>query len=150
MGWSRHSGTRAFAWTRNLEIIGARFRVQPTGLPRNDGEPSLLREALDKRLAALHLVGERGFVDLNHDGFGVDAEILDQRLRDVAHHAGLLFFGASGGHVHGNFGHFGLSLLFPSWPFRPSTISSIKQDVDARHKACARAGEAGPGCRYDA
>jgi hypothetical protein len=27
--------------------------------------------------------------------------------------------------------------LFPSWPdlFRPSTTFSIKQDVDARHKA---------------
>src|SRR5436305_1173045 len=149
MGWSRHSGTRAFAWTRNPEIMGARFRVRASRAPERR-KPSLLREALHKRLAALHLVGERRFVDLDHDGFGVDAEILDQRLRDVAHHAGLLFFGAAGGHVHGNFGHFGLSLLFPSWPFRPSTISSIKHDVDARHKACARAGEAGPGCRYDA
>jgi hypothetical protein len=34
-------------------------------------------------------------------------------------------------------GIFVLPFLFPSWPglSRPSTIASIKQDVDARHKA---------------
>jgi hypothetical protein len=32
-------------------------------------------------------------------------------LRDVAHHAGLLFVGAAGGHAHGNLRHFGLPLL---------------------------------------
>src|SRR6267142_426282 len=65
----------------------------------------LHRLALDKGLAALHLVGQRRLVDLDHDGVGLDAEVLHQRLRDVAHHAGLLFIGAAGGHAHGNFRH---------------------------------------------
>src|SRR5206468_2241428 len=53
----------------------------------------LHRLALDKGLAALHLMGQRCLVDLDDDGVGVDAEVLHQRLRDVAHHAGLLFVG---------------------------------------------------------
>src|SRR6267142_1107048 len=65
----------------------------------------LRRCPLHKRLAALHLVGQRRLVDLDHDGIGVDAEVLHQRLRDVAHHAGLLLIGAAGGHAHGNFRH---------------------------------------------
>src|SRR5580704_5112646 len=51
----------------------------------------LLRHAFDEGHAALHLVDQRRFVDLDHDGFGIDAEILHQRLRDIAHHADLLF-----------------------------------------------------------
>src|ERR1700736_6167199 len=75
------------------------------------------RRALHKRLATLHLVGQRSFVDLDHDRVGIDAEILHERLRDVAHHAGLLFIGAAGGHAHGNFRHFCHSLfVFPLWP----------------------------------
>src|SRR5258707_11506532 len=67
---------------------------------------ALHRLALDKGLAALHLVGERRLVDLDHDGVGLDAEVFYQRLRDVAHHAGLLFIGAAGGHADGDFRHF--------------------------------------------
>ena len=63
------------------------------------------RRALHKRLAALHLVGQRRFVDLDHHRIGIDAEVLDQRLGDVAHHAGLLFVGAAGGHAHGDLRH---------------------------------------------
>jgi hypothetical protein len=63
------------------------------------------------RLAALHLVGERRFVDLDHDRIGIDAEVLDQRLGDVAHHAGLLFVGAAEGHAHGNLRHSRFSLF---------------------------------------
>src|SRR3954454_10604456 len=77
-------------------------------------EPALLlrrRRALHKRLAALHLVGQRRFVDLDHDRIGIDAEVLDQRLGDVAHHAGLLFVGATEGHAHGDLRHCGLSLF---------------------------------------
>src|SRR5258708_11020244 len=66
----------------------------------------LHRLALDKGLAALHLVGQRRLVDLDHHGVGLDAEIRHQRLRDVAHHAGLLFIGAAGGHADGDFRHF--------------------------------------------
>ena len=32
-----HSGTRVFAWTRNPEVIGVRFRVRVSDAPRNDG-----------------------------------------------------------------------------------------------------------------
>src|SRR3984893_9596962 len=73
-----------------------------------DDEGALLvlhRLALDKGLAPLHLVRQRRLVDLDDDGVGLDAEVLHQRLRDVAHHAGLLFIGAAGGHAHGNFRH---------------------------------------------
>src|SRR5438034_3096452 len=90
----------------------------PSGASRNDdvnGVSSALlvlrRLALDKSLAALHLVGQRRFVDLDHDGIGVDAQVLHQRLRDVAHHAGLLFVGAAGGHADGDFRHFCLSFF---------------------------------------
>src|ERR1700675_1948675 len=48
--------------------------------------------------------------DLDDDGVGIDAEVLHQRLRDVAHHAGLLFVGAAGGHADGDFRHFCHSL----------------------------------------
>src|SRR5258707_8840099 len=74
------------------------------------------RGALHKRLAALHLVGQRGFVDLDHDRIGIDAEVFHQRLRDVAHHAGLLVIGAAGGHAYGDLRHFCSPFLFPSWP----------------------------------
>src|SRR5882757_9168624 len=139
---TRNPYSRSWLW-----IPGLRPVAHP-GMTRR----LLLRRALDKRLAALHLVGERCFVDLDHDRIGVDAEVLHQRLRDVTHHAGLLLVGAAGGHAHGNFRHFlFLPFLFPSWPgqkrearlpvnARPSTISSIKQDVDARHKAGHDAG----------
>src|SRR6266852_5517553 len=116
-----------------LVAIGPRFRGD------DEGELFVLhRLALDKSLAALHLVGQRRLVDLDHDGVGLDAEVFHQRLRDVAHHAGLLFIGAAGGHADGNFRHLlSLPFLLPSWPglSRPSTIFPIKQDVDARHKA---------------
>src|SRR4030081_1757770 len=72
---------------------------------------ALHRLALNKSLAALHLVSQRRFVDLDDDRIGVDAEVLHQRLRDVAHHAGLLFIGAAGSHAHRNFRHLGLSLF---------------------------------------
>src|ERR1700686_4718718 len=88
-----------------LVVMGPRFRGA------DGGEIALLLlrgGALDKGLAALHLVGQRRFVDLDHDGVGIDAEILHQRLRDVAHHAGLLFIGAAGGHADGDFRHFWL------------------------------------------
>src|SRR5260370_34268405 len=70
--------------------------------------PALLlrrRRALHERLAALHLVSQRRLVDLDHDGIGIDPEVLHQRLRDVAHHAGLLLIGSAGGHAHGYFRH---------------------------------------------
>src|SRR5579872_1580606 len=79
-----------------------------------------LRETIDEADAALHLVNQRRLVDLDDDSLGIDAEVLHQCLRDVAHHADLLFVGAAGGHADGNFGHFFLLLLctlfFPSWP----------------------------------
>src|SRR6266481_1621431 len=68
------------------------------------------RRALDERLAALHLVRQWGFVDLDHDRVGIDAEVFHQRLGNVAHHAGLLLVGAAGGHAHGNLRHFYFSL----------------------------------------
>src|SRR5260370_22440888 len=77
-------------------------------VPACAGTTSLLalhRLALDKRLAALHLVGQRRLVDLDHDGIGLDAEVFHQRLGDVAHHAGLLLIGSAGGHADGNFRH---------------------------------------------
>src|SRR2546425_8817593 len=85
-------------------VMGSRFR--------GDDVELLLRRrrALDERLAALHLVGQRRLVDLDHDRIGIDAEVLDQRLGDVAHHAGLLFVGAASGHAHGDLRHFYCSL----------------------------------------
>src|SRR5712664_4503593 len=41
----------------------------------------LRRCPLHESLAALHLVGQRRLVDLDHDGIGVDAEVLHERLR---------------------------------------------------------------------
>src|SRR5262245_56829012 len=68
---------------------GYGFRACDKWRIRNDERRVLLlhRLALDEGLAALHLVGERGFVDLDHDSVGVDAEVLHQGLGDVAHHA---------------------------------------------------------------
>src|ERR1700730_17119948 len=43
IGLSRHSGTRVFAWTRNPEMIGTRFRVRAFSAPRNDVVKLLLR-----------------------------------------------------------------------------------------------------------
>src|SRR6267154_676187 len=133
--------------SRDSPMRNCASEVWSFGPSRNDNAAavgrclSLLRSrgALHKSLAALHLVGQRRFVDLDHDVVGVNAEVLHQRLRDVAHHADLLFLGAASGHADGDFGHFchSYSLFFSSWPglSRPSTIFSIKQDVDARHKA---------------
>src|SRR3954469_10457414 len=87
------------------------------------------RRALHKRLAALHLVAERGLVDLDDDGVGIDAEILHQRLGDIAHHAGLLFVGAAFGHADSDLRHFSL----PWAEHRPLT-GAIKQEADARDK----------------
>src|SRR3954468_7136649 len=87
------------------------------------------RRALHERLAALHLVGKRGFIDLDDDGVGIDAEILHQRLGDVAHHAGLLLVGAAFGHADSDLRHFSL----PWAEHRPLT-GAIKQEADARDK----------------
>src|SRR5437879_4894067 len=57
-------------------------------------------------------MSQRRFVDLDHHRIGIDAEVLHQRLRDIAHHAGLLLVGAAGGHAHGNLGHSSLLFLF--------------------------------------
>src|SRR5258708_5252332 len=92
----------------------------------------LHRLALDKSLAALHLVRERRLVDLDHDGIGLDAEVLHQRLRDIAHHAGLLFIGAAGGHADGDFRHF--SIL----PFLLLRRSSRTRSSTRGAHACAR------------
>src|SRR5437667_7372055 len=93
--------------------MGPRFRG-------DDGEDLFLRGrgAFHKGLAALHFMGERRLVDLDHHGVGIDAEILHQRLRDVAHHAGLLLVGAAGGHAYGDFRHFlsPCALFLSSWP----------------------------------
>src|SRR5262249_46217052 len=75
------------------------------------GASLLCGGALHKSLAALHLVMQGRLVDLDHDRIGIDAEVLHQRLRDVAHHADLLFFGAATGHADGNLGHHFYSLL---------------------------------------
>src|ERR1700676_1368387 len=80
--------------------------------------------ALHKSLAALHLVRKRGLVDLDHDGVGVDAEVLHQRLRDVAHHAGLLIIGAAGGHADGDLWHFCHSLFSYYEPLQRIRTSS--------------------------
>src|ERR1700675_439156 len=102
-----HASSRGPGIRRLLrEIPGSRF-ARP-GMTKR----LLLRSrrAFHKSLAALHLVRQRGFVDLDDDGVGIDAEILHQRLRDVAHHAGLLLVGAAGGHADGDFRHFCHSL----------------------------------------
>src|SRR3954447_9085491 len=95
-------------------------RISPPSLPRL----LLGRGALHEGLATLHLVRQWRLVDLDDDGVGVDPEIADQRLRDVAHHAGLLFVGAAGGHAHGDLRHFFRSLfwfLFVAGPVRAIT-----------------------------
>src|SRR5690349_20600984 len=81
---------------------------QPASPARRRDEKELLlrgRRALHKGVAALHLVMQRRLVDLDHDRVGIDAEILDQRLGDVAHHAGLLLVGAARGHADGDLRH---------------------------------------------
>src|SRR3954462_3145910 len=83
------------------------------------------RRALHERLAALHLVAERGFIDLDDDGVGIDAEILHQCLGDVAHHAGLLFVGAAFGHADSDLRHFSLP-----WGRTPA--------IDGRHQTGGR------------
>src|SRR5436190_7270718 len=118
---SRHSGARG-ARARNPY---SRWWLWVPGL-RQEAHPgttaSLLhRLALDEGLAALHLVGQRCLVDLDHHRVGIDAEILHQRLGDVAHHAGLLLVGAASGHAHGNLRHlslpvFSCSLAGPGTP----------------------------------
>src|SRR5712672_1932161 len=92
----------------------------------------LRRGALDKGLAALHLVGERRFVDLDHYRIGIDAEVLHQRLRDVAHHAGLLLVGAAGGHAHGNFRHSCLSLCSCYVTLATNTILILRSGLFGR------------------
>lgn len=93
------------------------------------------RRALHKGLAALHLVAERGFVDLDDDGIGIDAEILHQGLGDVAHHAGLLLVGAAFGHADGNLRHRSLPAAFAMTGYTPVIHDvHIKQEVDARDK----------------
>src|ERR1700678_3506004 len=82
------------------------------------------RRAFDEGLAALHLVMQRSFVDLDHDGVGIDAEVLYQRLRDVAHHAGLLFIGAAGGHADGDLWHFCSPFALAGWCLSRTRSSS--------------------------
>src|SRR6267143_1779197 len=90
---------------------------------------ALHRLAFHESLATLHLVGQRRLVDLDHDGVGVDAEVLHQRLRDVAHHAGLLLIGAAGGHAHGNFRHSCLSLCSCYVTLAPNTILILRSGL---------------------
>src|SRR5689334_123282 len=87
MGLARHSGAARSA-DPGIQKFAARESGFALRAPRNDANASLLRRrrALHEGLAALHLVTKRGFVDLDDDGIGIDAEILHQRLRDVAHH----------------------------------------------------------------
>src|SRR5271168_4748026 len=85
-------------WSREANAF-SNTNARGYGSPPSQGRQKLLLRrgcAFHKGLAALHLVGERRFVDLDHDRIGVDAKVLDQRLRDVAHHAGLLLVGAAG------------------------------------------------------
>src|SRR3954447_5506222 len=72
---------------------------------------ALRRPALHECLAALHLVRQRRLVDLNHDGVGLDAEVLHQRLGNVAHHPGLLLVGAAGGHAYSDLRHWLLPVV---------------------------------------
>src|SRR5262245_17547294 len=73
----RHSGTRAAARGPGIQRSLREIPGSTLGLPRNDARESFLRKTVHEQLAALHLVGERGFVDLDDDGFRIDAEILD-------------------------------------------------------------------------
>jgi hypothetical protein len=58
--------------------------VRVSVVPRTTGTTEKLflrrRRAFDKGRAALHLVVQRRFVDLDHYGIGIDAEVLHQRL----------------------------------------------------------------------
>src|SRR5947209_2899546 len=126
---ARHSGARE-ARTRNPEIVDRDSGFSPGGLPRNDANASLLRgrRALHEGLAALHLVSKRGFVDLDDDGIGVDAEVLHEGLGDVAHHAGLLFIGAAHGHADGDLRHLSAPCFRPgrACPGHPRSLPSNK------------------------
>src|SRR5579883_2317282 len=121
---------------RNPEIVARDSGFSATRCPGMTRTSLLLRgRALHEGLAALHLVDQRGLVDLDDDGFRIDAEILHQRLGDVAHHADLLLLGAAGGHAHGNLRHRSLPLVsVMARPVPAIHASSIKQDVDARDK----------------
>src|SRR3984885_13517188 len=128
---ARNPYSRSWLWIPRCAI--AHLRPAPSGASRNDERNLLLRSsrAFNEGLAALHLVGQRRFVDLDHDVVGIDAEVLYQSLRDVAHHAGLLFVGAAGGHAHGNFRHYCLLFLFSfrhgrACPGHPRSSLSIK------------------------
>src|SRR6266480_4974148 len=122
----------ASGWGRNPIRCEHRWLWVPAFAGTTGGEDCALlvlhRLALDKGFAALHLVGQRRLVDLDHDGVGLDAEVLHQRLRDVAHHAGLLFIGAAGGHADGDFRHCCLSLFSCSLA-RPSLPDLIRQSI---------------------
>src|SRR3981081_2325253 len=107
-GWS---GNPIRSEHRRLWVLAPARNCAPGGDDERSELLALHRLALDEGLAALHLVGQRRLVDLDHDGVGLDAEVLHQRLGDVTHHAGLLVVGAAGGHAHGNFRHFRLSLF---------------------------------------
>src|SRR5258705_12536197 len=118
-------------------VMGPRFRGDD-----DRWEPALLlrrRRALDERLAALHLVGQRRLVDLDHDRIGIDAEVLDQRLGDVAHHAGLLFVGAAGSHAYGDLRHFWSPRcrFFSSWPSLswPDLLHQTRRGCPAQGRA---------------
>src|SRR3569623_1962087 len=136
MALARHSGARE-ARTRNPEVMDRDSGLSPDGLPRNDANASLLRRgcAFHEGLAALHLVGERGFIDLDDDGIGIDAEILHQRLGDVAHHAGLLLVAAANGHADSDLRHRFLPVVFVMAGLVTAIQARyIKQAVDARDK----------------
>src|ERR1700733_14495146 len=127
---ARNPYSRSWLWIPRCAI--AHLRPAPSGASRNDERNLLLRSsrAFNERLATLHLVGQRGFVDLDHDSIGLDAEVLHQRLRDVAHHAGLLFVGTAGGHAHGNFRH----ILSP-FSLATNTTSALHHEAQASHLA---------------
>src|ERR1700687_3360940 len=113
--------------TMNAGDYGSSRPVRNCALGEDDERRRLLALhglALNKGLAALHLVSQRRFVDLDDDGIGIDAEVLHQRLRDVAHHAGLLFIGAAGGHAHGNFRHFFITPFALATSLLPRTLTS--------------------------
>src|SRR6516225_3517431 len=105
--------------TSSRRANGSARGAADDGCVRRDDSRSLLRGALYKGLAALHLVVKRRLVDLDHDRVRIDAEVFHQRLCDVAHHADLLFFGAAGVHAYGNLEHprfFLVSSRRLSWP----------------------------------
>src|SRR6185437_6174243 len=109
----RSGGTTSFRSALMPILMTSRASME-TSVPAYAGTTQerklFFREAFNEGLAALHLVDQWRLVDLDHDSFGIDAEILHQRLRDVAHHADLLFVGAADGHADGDFGH-------PTTPF---------------------------------